>query len=227
MLPVSREECSSEPIMNTISDRQSTIEINQSRSGYQLSDAETWVDQHGDYLFRYALLRLRNKQLAEEVVQETFLAALKARDKFAGQSSEKTWLVGILKHKVIDQFRKASKEVPLEESGVLPAEREENFRTTGEWVGHWKVTAAPVEWSADPIKLLEEREFRQALDECLASLPPRLAQVFILREIEEMSAEEICRTLNISESNLWVMLHRSRMQLRRSLELKYFRTRSV
>ncbi len=189
----------------------------------RLSSPENWVDQHGDYLFRYALLRLRNRGVAEEVVQETFLAALQARDKFNGQSSEKTWLVGILKHKVIDHFRRTSKEIHLEDLDVLPCEREEAFRATGEWVGHWTEKAAPLEWGDNPIKLLEEREFRVALDQCLASLPPRLAQVFILREMEELSTDEICKILNISEANLWVMLHRSRMQLRRSLELTYFR----
>lgn len=188
----------------------------------RLSSPETWVDQHGDYLFRYALLRLRNREVAEEVVQETFLAALQARDRFSGQSSEKTWLVGILKHKVIDHYRKTSKEVHLEEIGVSPWENVESFRTTGEWMGHWTEKAAPIEW-ANPTKLLEEREFRAALDQCLASLPPRLAQVFILREMEELSTDEICKILGISEANLWVMLHRSWMQLRRSLELSYFR----
>lgn len=188
-----------------------------------LSNPETWVDDHGDYLFGYALLRLRNKQLAEEVVQETFLAALQSRERFAGQSSERTWLIGILKHKVIDHFRKTSKEVPLEEPGSSGTESEDPFRRTGEWVGHWTEKAAPLDWQADAMKLLEQKEFREVLNECLSSLPPRLAQVFVLREIEEMSAGEICQTLNITEANLWVMLHRSRMQLRRSLEVYYFR----
>ncbi len=187
-----------------------------------LSDPSTWVDQYGNYLFGYALMRLRDRALAEEAVQETFLAALQAKNKFGGQSSEKTWFVGILKHKIIDHFRKQRREVPLEDSELLPTEREETFRTTGEWVGHWTEEAAPTEWGADPIKTLEKREFWQALEQALATLPPRLAQVFILREMDEMSSQEICRILGITESNLWVMLHRSRMQLRRALELTYF-----
>jgi RNA polymerase sigma-70 factor, ECF subfamily len=193
---------------------------------HMLSNPESWVDDHGDYLFGYALLRLRNKQVAEEVVQETFLAALQARDKFAGQSSERTWLIGILKHKVIDYFRKTSREVPLEESSSAGSESEDPFRRTGEWVGHWTEKAAPLDWQADAIKLLEQKEFREVLNQCLSSLPPRLAQVFVLREIEEMSTGDICQTLNITEANLWVMLHRSRMQLRRSLEVKYFRPKA-
>ncbi|MCI0446284.1 sigma-70 family RNA polymerase sigma factor [bacterium] len=200
--------------------------VKNSEQAHMLSNPEKWVDHHGDYLFRYALLRLRNKQLAEEVVQETFLAALQSRNKFAGQSSERTWLIGILKHKVIDHFRKTSKEVPLEDPGTLGFESEEPFRRTGEWVGHWAEKAAPLDWQADAIKLLEQKEFREVLNQCLSSLPPRLAQVFVLREIEEMSAGEICQTLNITEANLWVMLHRSRMQLRRSLEVNYFRPKA-
>jgi len=191
----------------------------------ELANPESWVDQHGDALFRYALLRLRNKHLAEEIVQETFLAALQSRKSFAGQSSEKTWLIGILKHKIIDHFRRAKREVSLEETDLLPTETEETFRTTGEWVGHWTVEAAPIEWSGDPVRLLEQKEFRRAFEDCLASLPERLARVFTLREVEELSAPEICKLLEISESNLWVMLHRARMQLRRALELRYFRAK--
>ena len=186
-----------------------------------LSDPSTWVDQHGDYLFRYALMRLRDRSIAEETVQETFLAALQAKSKFSGNSSEKTWLVGILKHKIIDHFRKHRREVSLEETQLLPSEREETFRTAGEWVGHWSENAAPSDWGADPIKTLEKREFWQSLEQALQTLPPRLAQVFVLREMDEMSSSEICNLLEISESNLWVMLHRSRMQLRRALELNY------
>jgi RNA polymerase sigma-70 factor, ECF subfamily len=193
-------------------------------SGMRLSDPSTWVDQHGNYLFRYALMRLRDRALAEEAVQETLLAALQAKDKFSGHSSEKTWFVGILKHKIIDHFRKQRREVPLEDSDLLPAEREESFRTTGEWVGHWTEEAAPTEWGANPIQVLEKREFWDALEQALSTLPPRLAQVFILREMDEMKSDEICKLLGITESNLWVMLHRSRLQLRRTLELNYFRS---
>jgi len=187
-----------------------------------LSNPENWVDQYGDYLLRYAMSRLRDRSLAEEAVQETFLSALKAKQSFEGQSSERTWLVGILKHKIIDHYRKTSRELPLfeDQSGAEP---EETFRKSGEWVGHWTPGAAPAEWGGDPTRELQRKEFREALQRCLSMLPERLAQVFILREIEEMSSAEICKTLNITESNLWVMLHRARAQLRRSLENQYFK----
>lgn len=187
----------------------------------QLSKPESWVDLHGDYLFRYAMSRLRDRTSAEEAVQETFLAALKSKDSFGGQSSERTWLTGILKHKIIDHFRKSSRELPLFEE-QLSFEKEEMFRPEGEWAGHWTSEAAPSEWGSDPENTLQQKEFWDILDQCLRRLPQRLAQVFVLREIEEMTSAEICQILNISESNLWVMLHRARGQLRRSLETTYF-----
>jgi len=186
-------------------------------------DPERWVDQHADSLYRYALLRLRDHRLAEDIVQETFLAALQSRDKFAGHSSERTWLVGILKHKMIDYFRKASRETPFEQIELLSSEQEEFFNKTGKWKGHWKEELGPIEWGADPGTVLKQREFWEIFDRCLSALPPRLAQVFTLREMEGLSTEEICQMLNISAANLWVMLHRARAQLRSSLESNYFR----
>jgi len=187
-----------------------------------LSNPENWVDDYGDYLFRYAMSRLRDRALAEESVQETFLAALKSRTSFEGQSSERTWLVGILKHKIIDHFRKSSRELPLFEEQL--SNEEDSFRSSGElWAGHWKPDAAPADWGVDPIQALQQREFWNVLQRCLEMLPERLAQVFILREMDEMSSDEICKALNITESNLWVMLHRARAQLRRALEMNYFK----
>jgi len=189
----------------------------------QLSHPEQWVDQHGDYLFRFAMSRLRDRALAEEAVQEAFLAALKSKDSFAGQSSERTWLTGILKHKIIDHFRKCSRELPLADE-KLPFEKEDMFRSSGEWQGHWTEQAAPAEWGMDPVISLQQKEFRQVVEKCLSTLPPRLAQAFVLREMQELSSNEICDMLKISEANLWVMLHRARAQLRRSLETTYFCT---
>jgi RNA polymerase sigma-70 factor (ECF subfamily) len=185
-------------------------------------DPERWVDQYGDFLYGYALRRLRNRDLAEEVVQETFLAALQARDKFAGHSSERTWLIGILKHKMVDHFRRANREMPLDQADTLSAEAEDAFHTTGEWVGHWKEERGPAAWGTDPAAVVEQKEFWTVFERCLSALPARLAQVFVLREMDGLSTDEICETLNISANNLWVMLHRARTQLRRSLETNYF-----
>ncbi len=183
----------------------------------QLSDPNTWLDQHGDALFRYALLRVRNTTLAEDLVQETLLAALKARARYAGEASERTWLTGILNHKIIDHFRQAHREQPFADS--LPDDEDISNDLFNER-GHW--ANPPSAW-ANPDQAFEQQKFWEALAECVARLPPRLAELFTLREINGMETEEICKVLNISTTNnAWVMLSRARMQLRQCLEIKWF-----
>jgi len=188
----------------------------------QTSDPETWVDQHGDLLYKYALMRLRDPAIVEDLVQETFLAALQARHNFAGQSSEKTWLVGILKHKIIDHFRRINRERPVNDVESLPDESEELFEVTGLWAGHWKAEMGPTEWATDPGRVVEQMEFWKVFEGCLSELPARTASAFTLREMDGLTSEEICKVLNISATNLWVMLHRARAQLRRCLEVNWF-----
>lgn len=183
------------------------------------SDPERWVEIHGDALYRFALLRLRDPKLAEDAVQETLLSALQARDRFLGQASERSWLIGILKHKVIDYFRKISRESLMEDATQFEEEMEGVFDENG----HWKRDeTGPCEWNADPETLLERKQFWTALDGCLSKLPPRMAHVFSLREIDGVGSEQVCEALNISASNLWVLMHRARMQLRRCLEVHFF-----
>ncbi len=141
-----------------------------------ISDPVSWVDEHGDFLYNYALGQLRDAGDAEDVVQETFLAALKAQDGFAGRSSQRTWLVSILRHKVCDHLRRKYRERCV---------------------------------SCDSLN-----EFRSALESALGLLPARIAQAFTMYEVEEYSGREVCCHMEISESNLWVMLHRARKQLR-------------
>lgn len=190
---------------------------------HSLSDPERWVDQYGDYLFRCALLRVRDPRLAEDIVQETLLAAFQGRDRFAGESSERSWLVGILKHKVIDHFRKDSREGPSEDLERLINEQDQAFDDRG----HWKRdTAGPKEWTEDPGTILERKEFWDVLKRCVSELPPRMAHAFSLREIDDLSSEEVCKVLNVTATNLWVMLHRGRTRLRRCLEGNYMGLRS-
>jgi RNA polymerase sigma-70 factor (ECF subfamily) len=198
------------------------MNVNRQTDDHQRHDPERWVDIHADSLYKFALLRLRDRELAEDLVQETFLAALQARNKFAGHSSERTWLIGILKHKIGDYFRRISRETPFDQAEQLPCELEEPFLTGGEWVDHWKTEMGPIEWETNPAMMFEKKEFWTILDRGLSLLPARLAQVFVLREMDGLGTEEICRMLDISTSNLWVMLHRARMQLRRFLEINYF-----
>ena len=181
----------------------------------QLSDPDTWVDQHGDYLFGYALLRLRDRPLSEDVVQETFLAALNARKSFSGNSSERTWLVGILKNKIVDHIRKVSREHLVDD--VEPyADVEEFFDQDGGW------KTKPNEWMADPATVFEGKEFWEIFSGCLSVLPSRLHDAFSLRELEGLDSPEVCKVLNISATNLWVILHRARIQLRDCLEAEWF-----
>ena len=187
------------------------------------SDPLSWVDLHGDYLYRYALFRLRDTSIAEDMVQETLLAALQSRSNFEGRASERTWLTGILKHKIIDYFRKISKESSTNNIDDDQFEHSEFFRSTGEWKEHWVPAKAPVEWRATPDELIDQQEFWDVFAECLSPLPSRIANAFTLREIDEMTSEEICKVLEISTTNLWVMLHRARMHLRNCLQINWFR----
>ena len=179
-------------------------------------DPAIWLEQYGDLLFRYALVRIRNRELAEDLVQKTFLAALRARDRFSGQSSEGTWLVGILRHKHCRShaegwLRASGRPV---RSSRLPACRFFNRK------GHWKLT--PAKWPLDPVQVLEIQEFWKSFRACTSGLPPLLAGAFCLRELEGHESEEVCNILAISPSNLSVRLHRTQMYFRRCLEMSWF-----
>lgn len=186
-------------------------------------DPAAWVDEHGDYLFRYALFRLRDRAVAEDVVQETLLAALQAYTTYAGRGSERTWLVGILKHKITDHFRRAAREAPPPEREGAEFAHDEFFRPPGEWRDHWETAYAPSDWHANPVALAEQNEFWLVFQDCLGPLPARTASAFVLREVDGLTSEEICEVLRISVNNLWVMLHRARLHLRRCLEVNWFR----
>ena len=188
------------------------------RHGGAQTNPERWVDEHGDCLFRYALVRVRRREVAEDLVQDTLLAAIRSREKFAGQSSERSWLTGILKHKISDHFRKLGRETSFTDLDSLADEFSEKFVPEGYWV-HVK---GPKEWKPESDEVLHRAEFWQTMRHCLDKLPERIANVFMLREMDEVESKEICSMLSISESNLWVMLHRARMALRECLEINWF-----
>lgn len=186
-------------------------------------DPAVWVDEHGDCLFRFALMRLRDESLAEDLVQETLLSAIQSLKSYTGKSSERTWLVGILKHKIIDYYRKHSKEIhPSEEDTDLTG-FDHFFKRDDEWDGHWRINLRPVEFSETPEKILEQAEFCEVLGKCLSALPDRVASIFTLREMDGLTSDEICVILSISSSNFWVIMHRARMQLRTCIEFKWLR----
>lgn len=185
-------------------------------------DPAVWVDEHGDYLFRYALVRLRDEVRAEDAVQEALLAALQHLDSYSGRSTERTWLTGILKHKIIDQIRKACKEVPFDASDTDLSEFDPLFERDDEWTGHWSDTMSPRIWQRSPEDAVQQTEFFGVLQTCIGKLPERVASVFTLREVDELDTEEICRMLELSTSNFWVIMHRARMSLRRCIEINWF-----
>jgi RNA polymerase sigma-70 factor (TIGR02943 family) len=184
-----------------------------------LADPERWVEEHGDYLYAYALMRVRDPVKAEDFVQETFLSGLKAN--FGGRSSEKSWLVGILKNKIFDYYRKLGRETSFTDMEFLKDEQSECFHQEGVYKDLWIGSKGPVEWP-DPGASLDREEFWVVFNRCAGKLPKNVSQVFLLREMDDVDSKEICELLNISQSNLWVMLHRARMALRRCLEMNWF-----
>lgn len=180
-----------------------------------MGDPGKWLEEHGDYLFRYAKRRLFSDELAEDAVQETLLAALKARERFSGASSERTWLTGILKHKIVDMVRKQYREITAPDSG--DPDKPDDWEALFDQSGHWVETFR--DWG-DPVSELEKSRIREALDECFKRLKPALANVFSLKELSGLSNEEICKVLGITTTNAWVMLHRARLFLRQCLEMR-------
>lgn len=181
------------------------------KTSTESSIACDWIEAHADYLFNFAIGQVRNADTAEDLVQDTFLAAFKARERFAGQSSDRTWLVGILRHKICDHLRRTCRERAVRAEVAPPSGDDEAWEDAVMWLHD---VAAE---SQSPSHRIELAEFRANLELALGKLPPRIAQVFQLYQIEERSNAEVCERLNISENNLWVMLHRARKQLREHL----------
>ncbi len=176
------------------------------------------IESHRNYLLRYALMQLRDQGTAEDVVQDTLLAALQGAARFSGNSSVKTWLTGILKHKIIDQVRRQSREQPL-----TPGDSDDGDAEAVDALflenGHWR--QPPSNWG-DPDKALENKAFMAVFEQCAKNMPEKTARAFMLREVMELSTGDICKELEISTTNCWVILHRARLSLRECLELKWF-----
>ena len=175
------------------------------------------LEKHRPVLLKFAMLQLRNQAQAEDAVQETLMAAIRGAKDFAGRSSVRTWLVGILKHKIVDLIRRASRERPLD----LPDEEMslEDFDALYREDGHY--VSMPAEWG-DPEAALSQRRFFETLEGCLESLPKNTARVFMMREVMGIGTDEICKELAITATNCWVLLYRARMSLRACLEKRWF-----
>ena len=167
-------------------------------------------------LLRYARAQLRQAEWAEDAVSDTVLAALERPTAFAGASQLKTWLVGILKHKLIDQLRRHQREATTLDADDACNVDELLFDASG----HWRTP--PAAWPDHPEALLTQRQFLAVLDACVERLPAAQGRAFMMREWLELDAEEICKELAISSTNLWVLLHRARLRLRDCLQQSWF-----
>ncbi|MGL4398775.1 MAG: sigma-70 family RNA polymerase sigma factor [Luteolibacter sp.] len=181
-----------------------------------LVDATRWVDDHGDCLYRFAKMRVKRTEIAEDLVQDSLLAALRAAKNFSGRSNERTWLIGILKNKIADYFRKLGRETTFTDMEFMKDEMSHKFES-----GFWTEKKGPKVWQESEA-VTYRGEFWQTMRECMDKLPPRVADVFVMREMDGEDTPVICETLGISQSNLWVMLHRARMALRECLEINWF-----
>ncbi len=175
-----------------------------------MSEFRNRVEGERSYLLRYATLQLRDAAAAEDAVQETLLAALAAETSFAGRSNLRTWLTGILKHKIVDTIRRASRE---------PTLPEEDFDALFDERGHW--IEMPQAW-ADPDAAFDQKAFFKVLEDCLRKLPAKTSRAFMLREHMGLETTEICKELSVTPTHVWVLLHRARLALRMCLELNWF-----
>ena len=171
-----------------------------------------WLEEFGDAVYAYARRRVENDHVAEELVQETYMAALQNFNQFAGRSTPQTWLIAILRNKLIGHYRQRSRRRHL----TLDEEVTETFDQRG----IWQIPIGP--WPQNPDQTLHQQEFWAAFDDCLAKLPGPAAEVFVLRVLDGLETENICKTLRISSSNLAVRLHRARLALRNCLQKNWF-----
>ena len=204
-------------IVDNRNDSQSTsVAVSDGEAGpSRTATVDTWVDEHANELFRFACLRVRDSLAAEELVQETFLAALKGFDSFRGDSSPRTWLIGLLRHKIADHFRRLNRQRPVADAST-DEQIEAWFDSKGAWINK------PTDRALDPLLLSQRADFWAVFRTCLHALPDRIGQAFSFRVLDDMNPDDVCKVLSVSPTNLWVMLHRARARLRACLEVNWF-----
>lgn len=180
----------------------------------QLGDPADWVDRYGDALLRYAAARLSSRELVEDLVQETFLSAFRHRKQFDGKSKFGTWLIAIMRRKIVDHHRKSGRSPEISDDPLVDGL--ETFSAKGKW------SSVPAKWRRTPEQLAENSEFWGIFYDCLGGLPAHLAQAFQMRELGLISIDEVSRLSGITPKNLAVRLHRARLLLRQCLERKWF-----
>ncbi|KPM32546.1 RNA polymerase sigma-70 factor [Croceitalea dokdonensis DOKDO 023] len=175
----------------------------------------TWIDKYADYLFNYAITRVSDAEIAKDLVQETFFAGLKSAKNYKGEAAERTWLIAILKRKVIDHYRKINSKKGKAEIRMGYANMED---AEGDWLE--EKVADPFSQSGE--QSIENEELGLALQDCISKLPSKQKLVFTMKTIQGMNTEDICNELGINASNLWVMIHRSRTALMGCLNQNWF-----
>lgn len=184
---------------------------------------EQQLVEHRDYLLKFARLQLRNESWAEDAVSETIVAALSRPQSFGNRSQLKTWLIGILKHKVIDLFRHNARTVALDADETMANGNDELDALVFIANGHF--AQPPADWG-NPEQDLQSQQFFAVLEACTEKMPAAMGRVFLMREWLELSSDDICKELGMSTTNLYVTLHRARLRLRECLELNWFGSRS-
>lgn len=185
-------------------------------SGKNTLNPKLWIKTYADQLFRFASIRINDKETAKDLVQETFLSALKNVDTFKEEVSEKNWLYTILKNKIIDYYRKKSTSL------ISQFETSTNINEYFDEESHWFQNKVPKEWQIDYNSTFDSNEFLEILQQCMKRLSELLNMVFSMKYLDEKESDEICKELKITTSNYWVILHRSKLQLRDCIEKKWF-----
>jgi len=178
-------------------------------------NAELWLDEHGDYLYRFALSRLHDEEVSADMVQEALLAAWRGKSRFKGDSSLRTWLVSILKHKIIDYIRKEIRQRKINDA----LENDPNSQFFSE-SGQWEMN--PRTWHDSPEKCCDDLKFRLVLEKCLSHLPDKQRRVFELRELTNEATEAVCNACDITPTNLHVLMYRARLGLQKCLQKHWF-----
>ena len=175
---------------------------------------DKWIDLYADYLFNFTISRVNDREIAQDLVQDTFLAALKSMKNFKGEANERTWLISILKRKIIDHYRKINSNKGKAEVRITYSEDENE----GDWLE--ERVADPFDKTAEDN--MENTELSDAIYKCLDKLPAKQAEVFKLKTILNYETEVICNELNITASNLWVIIHRARTAMADCLQKTWF-----
>ena len=179
-----------------------------------LIDPEKWIDKYSDYLFNYTIVRVNDREVTNDLISETFLAALKSQKNFKGESTERTWLISILKRKIIDYYRRINSAKGQAEVKLTPRGDEDE--------GDWLEEKVPDTSGSSAEDIIENRELGLAILSCLEQLNEKQADIFKMKTIEGVETEAICNEYNISPSNLWVIIHRARTSLAKCLEENWF-----